>query len=90
MSAATVQAIEDAIVAHFNDSIDDDSTTSRRGAVVLNWVAGYTLSNIVEVDGKTVVGYLNEHVAPGGDPNAAVALARWVGADIATVLDIRE
>ncbi len=87
MSDATVQAVEDAIAAHFADTLDEDSTIARSGAVLINWVACYTVSNVVDVDGRTVVGYLNEYVAAPGDPNAAIGLTAWVSAEIATVLD---
>lgn len=86
MSDATIRAIEEAIDAHFRSSFDENTKEARRGAVIINWVVGFTISNVVEVDGDEHVGYSNDWYAAPGDPNAAVALAAWVSEDIGKVL----
>ena len=36
MSAATLQGIEDALRAHFEDTLDEDTNESRRSAVIID------------------------------------------------------
>lgn len=87
MSAATHAALEQAIEQHFLGELTDDASEERRTAMVINWVVGYTISNVVDVNGESVVGYRNGSFSALGDPNAAAHLAGWVSDDIARVLD---
>jgi hypothetical protein len=82
VSAETLRGIEDAIRAHFESTFDDDTNESRRSAVVIDWVVGYTVSNIVEVDGRKVVGFHNEYTSPDTNPNSQAYLAEWVAGEI--------
>jgi len=82
-----VDAIEEAIRAWFEDShSDEEHPRNAKGDVVVDWVVGFTISNVVDVDGREVVGYANMHIAPLGNPNAHVALAAWVADDISEIL----
>ena len=87
MSDATVQGIEDAIRAHFQSRIEGDDSAARKGAVIIDWIAAYTISNIVDVDGKRVVGFHNEYASPDTNPNSQAHLAQWASEQIAYVLD---
>lgn len=86
MSAETLRGIEDAIRAHFESTFDGDTNEPRRGAVIIDWVVGYTVSNIVDVDGRQVVGFRNEYTSPDTNPNAQAYLAEWVAAEIDDVI----
>lgn len=86
MSDQTVQAIEDAIEAHFRDELTDDDSEARRSSVIINWVVGITISNVVNVDGEDHVGYSNDWYAATGDINAAIGLAGWVKDEITLIL----
>ena len=87
MSDATLRAVEDALRAHFESTLDADSSESRRSAVIIDWIAAYTISNIVDVDGRQVVGFHNEYTSPDTNPNAQSHLAQWASDQIAFVLD---
>lgn len=87
MSADTLRGIEDAIRAHFEDTLDEESNESRRSAVIIDWIAAYTISNIVDVDGRQVVGFHNEYTSPDTNPNSQAHLAQWASDQIAFVLD---
>lgn len=86
MSASTLRALEDAIRAHFESTFDDDTRYERRTAVVVDWVVAFTVSNIVEVDGRQVVGFHNEYTSPDTNPNSQVALAQWASDEISEIL----
>jgi hypothetical protein len=86
VSAATLSALEDAIRAHFASTFDEDTRDERRTAVVIDWVVAFTVSNIVEVDGRKVVGFHNEYTSPDTNPNSQVALAQWASDEIADIL----
>lgn len=88
MSEQTLAALETAIEEHFRGEMSDLASVERRGAVVVNWVVGLTISNLVDVhgDGDAVVGYTNDFYMALGDPNAAVHLAQWVSGEIAEIL----
>lgn len=77
MSVASLKAIEDAIDAHFRDTSDPDNL-DRQGAVVVDWVVGYTISGIV----GDVVGYSNDYCSSDSNPNSQVTLAAWVSENI--------
>ena len=87
MSAETLRGIEDALRAHFESTLDEDSRTERSGAVIVDWIAAYTISNIVDVDGRAVVGFHNEYTSPDTNPNSQAHLARWAAKQVADVLD---
>lgn len=87
MSAETVRGIEDALRAHFESTIDEDASESRRSAVIIDWIAAFTISNIVDVDGRQVVGFHNEYTSPDTNPNSQAHLAQWASDQIAYVLD---
>lgn len=87
MSAETIQGIEDALRAHFQSTFDEDTRPERRQAVIIDWIAAFTVSNIVDVEGAQVVGFHNEYVSPDTNPNSQVALALWASDQIASVLD---
>lgn len=87
MSARTLDALEDAIRDHFLDTIEDTDSEALKSAVIVDWVAGFTISNIVEVDGRNVVGFSNGYIGPDTNPNSQVALAGWVSDQIADILN---
>ncbi len=87
MSADTLRGIEDALRAHFESTLEESDNESRRNAVIIDWVAAYTISNIVDVDGRQVVGFHNEYTSPDTNPNSQAHLARWAASQIAYVLD---
>lgn len=81
MSAKTLADLEAAIIAHHRDTTEGDRT-ERHNAVVTSWVIGYELSNIVEVDGESVVGYSNDYTTSEGSPNTHASLSYWVANEI--------
>ncbi|WP_213816241.1 hypothetical protein [Glaciihabitans sp. dw_435] len=82
MSAATLQAIEDAIAAHHRDTTDADQKPERFRAVISAWVVGYEISNIVQVDGDAVIGYANDYIASDSSPNTLSSVSAWVSSRI--------
>jgi hypothetical protein len=78
MSAPTVQAIEDAILAHHRATTDQDRP-ERAGAVITGWVVAYEFSNLVDVPGEAspVIGYQNEYIASDHSPNLHAGLTSW-------------
>lgn len=86
MSAQTIQAIEDAVKAHFAATLNADDNPERKSAVVIDWVVGYTISNIVDVDGVSVVGFHNDYTSPDTNPNFQAHLAMWVADEISSIL----
>lgn len=82
-----MRAVEDALLAHFESTLDEDDNEARSGAVIVDWIAGYTISNIVDVEGRAVVGFHNEYVSPDTNPNAQAHLALWVHREVAGVLE---
>lgn len=87
MSAQSLQNLEDAIRAHFTATLAEDDGPERQSAIVIDWVIGYTISNIVDVDGENVVGYHNEYAAADSNPNSQAHLAQWVSNQISYTLD---
>lgn len=91
MSGDLTDKVEDAIREWFEDSIKNHPREGK-GDVVIDWVVGFTVSNIVEVEDDDdeskadVVGYANWLITPLGNPNAHIGLARWVVDEIGTVL----
>lgn len=86
MSADTIRGIEDALRAHFASTFDQDTHESRRNAVIIDWVVGYTVSNIVDVDGRQVVGFHNEYTSPDTNPNSQAYLAQWISDELDDVI----
>lgn len=86
MSAQTLAAVESAIRNHFLAGMDDDTRDVRRNAVVIDWVAAFTISNIVDVDGRQMVGFHNEYVSPDTNPNSQAHLAQWAADEISDIL----
>ncbi|MWV50076.1 hypothetical protein GRS96_12430 [Rathayibacter sp. VKM Ac-2803] len=87
MSAQTLQAIEDAILAHHRETTDAAEKPERANAVITAWVVSYEISNLVDVgpaDGGTVVGFHNEYITSDSSPNMHVSLADWAAGRIAT------
>lgn len=81
MSAQTLQAIEDAIRAHHEDTCDPEKP-ERRSAIITAWVVGYEMANVVDVGeshGGHVMGYANEYVMSDSSPNTLAHLAHWAG-----------
>lgn len=85
---AALAKIEEALTEWFEaQHSDPDHPRHGKGDMIIDWVAGITVSNIIEVDdGAQIVGYANMHIAPLGNPNAHVGLAEWVVADISEIL----
>lgn len=81
MSAETLQAVEDAIAAHHRDECADEDGP-RANAVVTSWVVAYEFSNVVDVYGEHIVGYMNEYIRSDGSPNGHIALAGWASNQI--------
>lgn len=85
MSAQTLQAIQDAIVAHHSATTDETEKPERAGALITAWVVGYELGNFVDVgeaDGGQVFGYANDYVTSDASPNLLTHLAQWVATEI--------
>lgn len=81
MSVETLKAIEEAIIAHHQDTTDPDNP-ERSTAIVTAWVVSYEFANIVDVGeehGGNVMGYANEYVMSDSSPNTLAHLAHWVG-----------
>lgn len=87
MSVETLRGIEDALRAHFEATLEDSDSEERKGAVIIDWIGAYTVSNIVDVDGRKVVGFHNEYVSPDTNPNAQAHLALWASSQISDVLE---
>lgn len=86
MSVATKAALEDAIVNHFRSMVEDDNN-ERSSDVVIDWVVGFTISNVVDDDGEgSTVGYANGFDSADTNPNAQVYLAQWVSEAVAELL----
>jgi len=82
VSAATKQALEAAIAAHHLDEAVG-SQTGHEAAVVIDWVVGFTISNIINGS----VAYANGYDSCDTNPNAQVHLAQWTSNQIAYLLD---
>ena len=88
MSAATLKAVEDAIEAHFRDTMSEGASAERRGSIIVNWVVGYTISNVVNVPGHgPTMGYSNDYITADADPNAQRGLAEWLSEEIASAVN---
>ena len=83
MSAGTKAALEEAINAHFKDEAAEEGNEDRASAVLIDWVVGYTISNIVNGD----VGYANGYDSCDTNPNAQAHLARWVSTRLSGMLE---
>jgi hypothetical protein len=86
MSAETKQNLEAAILAHFRSEAENDNEY-RQSAVVVDWIVGYTVSNLVDVDGASTVGYANGYDSADVNPNGQAYLAQWVSLEIAAMLE---
>ena len=82
MSAETKAALDAAIDTHYRSEAEGDNEY-RQHAVIIDWVVGYTISNVV--DGE--VGYANGYDSGDTNPNAQVYLAQWVADRIAGLLE---
>jgi hypothetical protein len=82
VSAETLRGVEDALRAHFESTFDHETNQERRNAVIIDWVAGFTVSNIVDVNGRRVVGFHIEYASPDMNPNSQAYLAQWVSGEI--------
>jgi hypothetical protein len=89
MSAETLQGIEDALRNDFEATFEPDDRPERRGAVIIDWIAAVTISNLVELDGRQVVGFHNEYYSPDTNPNSQAHLAQWAAEEIADILHPR-
>ena len=88
---AALHKIEEGLREWFEaNHIDPDHPRHGKGDVVVDWVAAITVSNIIDVDGKEIVGYANLQVAPLGNPNAHVGLAMWLAEDIGEIMHPEE
>ena len=74
--------MERAIEAHYLSEAADDNEY-RQNAVVIDWVVGYTISNVV----NGAVGYANGYDSCDTNPNAQAYLAQWVSNKIAELLE---
>ena len=81
MSAATLQAIEDAVAEHLKSINDGDEAD-----VVTAWVVGLEAAGVMDVGpehGGTAVGYTNHYVTSLGSPHMHRSLALWTAGKIA-------
>lgn len=87
MSIETLQAIEDAIIAHHRDETEDNP--DRMSAVVTSWVVGYEISNVIDFpdSGTSVVGYANSFVASDSSPNTIAHLAQWTADEVSSTIN---
>lgn len=83
---AALAMVEQSIQAYHTAWLGPDSPRSGKGDVVIGWVVGYTVSNVIDVEGEDVVGYANMHIAPLGNPNGHIGLAMWVAEDISEIM----
>jgi hypothetical protein len=86
VSVQTKQALEAAITAHYLSEAQDDNEY-RQNAVVVDWIVGFTVSNVVDVDGVGTVGYANGFDSADVNPNGQAYLAQWVSLEIASLLE---
>lgn len=87
MSDKTLQGIEDAIRAHFEDRLSDPSHPRHgMGDMVIDWVVGLTVSNIIEVNGKEIVGFGNIAYFPDANPNTHSGLAMWLAEEVSSII----
>lgn len=91
MSDATLRGVEEAILAHYKNEFQSqhDADPDRRSDMVVDWVVGYTISGVVEVEGKSIVGYSNQTIEPRGNPNAHLGLSTWMVGEYEAVIDGR-
>lgn len=91
MTQDLTDKVEEAIRAWFEDAVKSPHHRAGKGDVIIDWVVGFTVSNLVDKDDdedieEPVVGYANWLITPLGNPNAHVGLAQWVMDEIGTVL----
>ena len=92
MSAQTLRAVEEAIEAHYADEIKKHNAEmpnpdpERQNDLLVNWLVVYTISGVVDVHGKDVVGYRNMVIMPPTDPNAHVGMASWLMDEMVDIL----
>jgi hypothetical protein len=92
MSDQTLRAVEEAIEAHFADDIKRHNAEmlnpdpERQRDMVVDWIVGYTISGVVDVDGKDIVGYRNMAIIPPTNPNAHVGLSMWLAEEMGDIL----
>ncbi|ROS28905.1 hypothetical protein EDF22_0637 [Rathayibacter sp. PhB127] len=86
MSAETKRALAEAIEAHYRSDAEGD-VPERETAVVVDWVVGYTVSNVVNIDGDDTVGYANGYDSQDTNPNSQAYLAQWVATRIGDLLE---
>lgn len=84
MSEKTLRDLERAIEAHYEDELRELPDTPK--GMVVDWVVGYTVHGIVEVEDKPVSGYANWYAAADTNPNGCAHLAHWVGDEISMVI----
>jgi hypothetical protein len=85
VSKATLSAIEDAIRAHYEDCLKED--TDQQPGMIVDWFAAWTVHAIVDVDGAgPVSGYANWWAGADTNPNGQAHLAHWVGDEISSVI----
>lgn len=82
MSAETLEQLETALRAHFDD-VDPD------GGILTGWavvVERQQLRDDLDEHGRDVVGYCNDYAVGPISPNTAAGLADWLAATVGAVL----
>lgn len=81
MSKATLQAVEDAIQAHYEACLTEESDA--QPGMVIDWVIGWTVHAIVDVEGHgPTSGYANWWAGADTNPNGQAHLAHWIGDEV--------
>lgn len=80
-----MQAVEDAIRAHYEACLAEDA--DKQPGMIIDWVVGWTVHALVDVEGAgTVPGYANWWAGADTNPNGQAHLAHWVGDEIGSVI----
>ena len=84
MSKATLDAIADAIRAHYEANLEDQP--DKQPGMIVDWMVGWTVHAIVDVDGDLLSGYANWWAGADTNPNGQAHLAHWIGEEISSVI----
>lgn len=85
MSRETLQTIEAAIQAHYEDCLREQPDQEQ--GMMVDWVVGWTVHALVDIPGEgPSSGYANWWAGADTNPNGQAYLAQWVGTEIAVAV----
>jgi hypothetical protein len=85
MSRETLQAIEAAIQAHYQDCLTGQPETPP--GMMIDWLVGWTVHALVDIPGEgPSSGYANWWAGDDTNPNGQAHLAHWIGEEISSVI----